>query len=86
MNICVEAFEEFLMSSDLVVKKPYNVKTFTNQNGSSVIDLIIVRQALSNDVQEIEINKPSMGPHSMVQFKIQTTKIGQSPPKINHIN
>ena len=36
-----EEFEDFLFSNDLNVKNEYNIKTFENKNGTSVIDLII---------------------------------------------
>lgn len=71
MKIRAELFEEFLMSHDLIVKNPYNVKTFNNANGSSVIDLIVVQQIISERVGNIKIDDTKMTPHSEVGFEFE---------------
>lgn len=65
-----QAFEEFLMTSNLTVRNPYNFKTFENKNGSSVIDLIITNERIKNQVQNIKIKNESLSYHKSINFEI----------------
>jgi hypothetical protein len=63
-------FEDFLMAHDFVVKNPYNGKTFKNVNGSSVIDLIIVKQSFGEQIKNIKIDDTTLTQHSLISFQI----------------
>jgi len=57
------------MTYDLVVNNPYNVKTFNNANGSSVID-VILQQNLCSTLNEIVVRDASFSPHSFIHFEL----------------
>lgn len=71
MNQRAESFEEFLLSHDLIVKNPYNLKTFRNHNGSSVIDLIVVHHSISNKIENIRIEDSTLSNHSQIIFELK---------------
>ena len=65
-------FEYFLMANNLICKNQYDVPTFMNHNGKSVIDLVLVSDNIDNRVTEtsVEINTVSAhrGAHRSVTF------------------
>lgn len=57
-----------MTSNALVVKNPYDKKTFQNYNGESVIDLVITSQSVSSQIENILIEENTLTPHSSVYF------------------
>ena len=86
MKISAKLFEEFLMSYDFIAKNPYNVKTFSNANGSSVIDLIIVKQPLSERIGNIKMDNTKISPHSQVNFDFKIENLECSKEKYYKLN
>jgi len=73
-----DSFEEFLMAYDLVVSNPYNVKTFENANGSSVIDLVIPHQCLSNNTEDVRVCDATLSQHACISFVLKVDRNEQA--------
>ena len=66
-----DPFEQFIIASNLVVLNPYNVKTFVNYNGSSVIDLAIASANFVSNITDLKIEANTLTPHKSVLFSIE---------------
>jgi len=65
-----EPLESFLVARKIFVHNPYDVKIFSNYNGSSVIDLVISSINLAGWIRNVKIERNTLFPHNSVLFII----------------